>query len=187
VALSEDMLFVELAKVVDDWLWRSRMIGNTLGLGLDYFGRLVLRNVNGKMENIAGGGEPIAWCGWLLLVLFAVKATRILGPFSFWTQGIWGNFCAMIGLTAMKHAVRRSKCVWASTTTVATIWCAASLIVLSESLIGGPRISFLRRCPKILLPIIWWPTTIRIDAVHWLWLVALTVIVVRGPWGFIWL
>jgi hypothetical protein len=39
------------------------MIDNKSGLGLDCFGRLALVNVNGKMENIAGGREPIAWCG----------------------------------------------------------------------------------------------------------------------------
>jgi hypothetical protein len=57
---------------------------------------------------------------------------------------------AMIGLTIVKHAVRRSKCVWAS----AVIWCATSLIVLSESQIGGPWVSFLWRWAKILLPIL---------------------------------
>jgi hypothetical protein len=38
------------------------MIGNRLGLGLDCVGRLILGNVNGKMQNIAGCGELIAWC-----------------------------------------------------------------------------------------------------------------------------
>jgi hypothetical protein len=58
VSLSEDILFVKLMKVVDGWLWRSDIIGNRLGLGC--FGKLVVGNVKGKMENIAGGGEPIA-------------------------------------------------------------------------------------------------------------------------------
>jgi hypothetical protein len=35
VALPEDMLFVELAKVENDWLWHSDMIGNKPELGLD--------------------------------------------------------------------------------------------------------------------------------------------------------
>jgi hypothetical protein len=43
----------------------------------------------------------------------------------------------MIDFTVIEHAVRRSKCVLASTATAAMIWCIASLIVLSESLIGG--------------------------------------------------
>jgi hypothetical protein len=51
---------VKLMKVVDGWLWHSDIIGNRLGLGLGCFGKLVLGNVKGKMENIAGGGEPIA-------------------------------------------------------------------------------------------------------------------------------
>jgi hypothetical protein len=62
VSLPEDILFVKLMKVVDGWLWRSDIIGNMLGLGLGLgcFGKLVVGNVKGKMENIAGGGEPIA-------------------------------------------------------------------------------------------------------------------------------
>jgi hypothetical protein len=62
VALLEDMLFVELAKVMDDWLWHSGMIGNKPRLELGCFGRLVVGNVKRMMENITGGGEPIAWC-----------------------------------------------------------------------------------------------------------------------------
>jgi hypothetical protein len=60
VALSEDMLFVELAEVVDDWLWRSGMIDNKPGLGLSCFGRLMVGSVKDKMEYITSGGEPIA-------------------------------------------------------------------------------------------------------------------------------
>jgi hypothetical protein len=60
VALSEDMLFVEWVKVVDGWLWCSDMIGNKPGLVLGCFGRLVVGNAKGKMENFAGGGELIA-------------------------------------------------------------------------------------------------------------------------------
>jgi hypothetical protein len=60
VALWEDMLFVELVKDVDGCLWHCGMIGNRLGLNLDYFGRLAMENAKSKTENIAGGGEPIA-------------------------------------------------------------------------------------------------------------------------------
>jgi hypothetical protein len=60
VALLEDMLIVELMKVVDGWLWHSGMIGNKSELGLGCFGRLAVGNTKGKMENIAGDGEPIA-------------------------------------------------------------------------------------------------------------------------------
>jgi hypothetical protein len=63
VALPEDTLFLELARVVDDWLWCSGMIGNRLGFGLDCFGRLMVGNAMGKMDNIFGGGESIAWYG----------------------------------------------------------------------------------------------------------------------------
>jgi hypothetical protein len=57
------MLFVELAKVMDDWLWRNGMISNCSGLGPDCFDRLVVENAKGKMESIASNGESIVWCG----------------------------------------------------------------------------------------------------------------------------
>jgi hypothetical protein len=63
VALLEGILFVELVKVEDDWLWCSDMIGNKLELGLGYFCRLTVERVNGKIESIGGGGGPIAWYG----------------------------------------------------------------------------------------------------------------------------
>jgi hypothetical protein len=105
--------------------------------------------------------------------------------FSFGLEEYEAIFCAMIGLVVVKHIVQRSECVWASATTTTAIWCAASLIVLSESLIGGPRVSFLQRWPKILLPILWWPTTIKINAMHQLGVAVLIVIVAKGSWGFI--
>jgi hypothetical protein len=54
---------VELVKVDDGWWWRSGMLGNMLEVGFGYFGRLGLNNADGRMENIADGVEPIAWCG----------------------------------------------------------------------------------------------------------------------------
>jgi hypothetical protein len=57
------MLFVELAKVMYDWLWRSGRIGNMLEVGFGYFGKLVVERVNGRMENIAGTEGSNAWCG----------------------------------------------------------------------------------------------------------------------------
>jgi hypothetical protein len=54
------MLFVKLAKVEDDWLWRSGMIGNMPEAGFGYFGRLGLENAEGRMGNIVGDAEPIA-------------------------------------------------------------------------------------------------------------------------------
>jgi hypothetical protein len=39
------------------------MIGNRPEVGLGNFGRLAMGNAKGKMDNIAGGGEPISWCG----------------------------------------------------------------------------------------------------------------------------
>jgi hypothetical protein len=63
VALPGGMLFMELTKVEDNWLWCSCMIGNKPKLGLSYFGRLAVGKGKCKMESIVGGGEPIAWCG----------------------------------------------------------------------------------------------------------------------------
>jgi hypothetical protein len=53
------MLFVELAKVEDDWLWYSGMIGNMLEVEFGYFGRLGLENAEGMTGNITGDAEPI--------------------------------------------------------------------------------------------------------------------------------
>jgi hypothetical protein len=91
----------------------------------------------------------------------------------------------MIGLTVVEYVVRWSKCVWAAT--VAAICCVTSLIVLSESLIGGHWVSFLQMWSKILLPVLWWPATIKINAMHRLGIAVLAVLVARGPWGFVWL
>jgi hypothetical protein len=49
------MLFAELTNVEDDWLWHNGRIG--------CFGKLAVEEAKDKMENIAGGEEPIAWCG----------------------------------------------------------------------------------------------------------------------------
>jgi hypothetical protein len=57
------MLFVELAKVEDDWLWHSDMTGNMPEVEFGYFGRLGLENADGRTGNITGYAEPIAWCG----------------------------------------------------------------------------------------------------------------------------
>jgi hypothetical protein len=54
---------VELVKVVDGWLWHSDMTHNKAKLELGYFGSLVVERAKGRMENIVGGEEPIAWCG----------------------------------------------------------------------------------------------------------------------------
>jgi hypothetical protein len=109
---------------------------------------------------------------------------RSLVHFSLGLKEYGAIFGVMVGLTAVEHIVWRSECVWAST--VATVWCTASLIVLSESLIRGHWVSFWRRWPKILLPVLWGPVTIKVNAMHWLGIVVLVVIIVRGPLGFIW-
>jgi hypothetical protein len=56
-------LFVELAEVEDGWWWHSGMISSVLEIGSRNFGMLVLDNAEGKMRNVAGCAEPIAWYG----------------------------------------------------------------------------------------------------------------------------
>jgi hypothetical protein len=63
VGLAEGMLSVELAKIVDDWLWHNGRIDNMSEVGLGFFGMLVVEKAKDMMENIAGGEGPIAWCG----------------------------------------------------------------------------------------------------------------------------
>jgi hypothetical protein len=54
------MLFVELVRVVNGWLWHSDMIHNKPGLEFGCFGRLAVKNAKGRMENIADGRELLA-------------------------------------------------------------------------------------------------------------------------------
>jgi hypothetical protein len=63
MALAEGMLSIELEKVEGYWLWHSGMTDNMSEDGFSYFGRLWLESVEGRMENITGDVEPIAWCG----------------------------------------------------------------------------------------------------------------------------
>jgi hypothetical protein len=56
------MLSVEMANIEDDWLWRNDMTGSMLGVGFGCYDRIGVENAKGKMENIAGGEELIAWC-----------------------------------------------------------------------------------------------------------------------------
>jgi hypothetical protein len=57
------MLFAELTKVEDDWLWHNGRIGSMSEVGFGCFGKLAVEEAKDKMENIVGGEEPIAWCG----------------------------------------------------------------------------------------------------------------------------
>jgi hypothetical protein len=61
--LTEGILSLELGKAVGDRLWRNARIDNTSDVGLGYFGKLVVRRVKDKMENIANGEGFTAWCG----------------------------------------------------------------------------------------------------------------------------
>jgi hypothetical protein len=52
-------------------------------------------------------------------------------------------FGAVVSFIVMVHAVRRFDCVRASASTAATTPCTASLGVLIESLVEGPRVCLL--------------------------------------------
>jgi hypothetical protein len=56
------MLFVELAKILDDCLWHSGTVDNMPEVGLGYFDKLVVERVKERIESIAGSEGPIAWC-----------------------------------------------------------------------------------------------------------------------------
>jgi hypothetical protein len=56
------------------------MDDNRPELGLDCFGRLVVEIAKGRMRSIVDMGEPIAWCGCLLLVLSVAETIWSLGP-----------------------------------------------------------------------------------------------------------
>jgi hypothetical protein len=63
VELVEGMLFGELVNVAGDWLWRNGRIGSMPKVELECSDSVVVEKVKDKMENLAGGEEPIAWCG----------------------------------------------------------------------------------------------------------------------------
>jgi hypothetical protein len=65
----------------------------------------------------------------------------VLLNFSFRLKEYGAIFHTVVGFTMMEHAVRRYECVRASAVTTAMIPCAASLVVVGESLIEGPWIS----------------------------------------------
>jgi hypothetical protein len=50
------MLFVELAKVVDDWMWHSGRIGNMPEVRLACSGKLAVERAKDRMENMVVRG-----------------------------------------------------------------------------------------------------------------------------------
>jgi hypothetical protein len=76
-------------------------------------------------------------------VRVGAKVVLNLTPFSFYLKVDETIFCAMIGVSAMVHALWRFHCVWASVVPPATVRSSASLVVLGGSLIESPWVSFL--------------------------------------------
>jgi hypothetical protein len=73
---------------------------------------------------------PGCWLLWRL--------NRFLLYFQLGFEEDGAIFCAVVGFTAVVHAVWRFYGVWASAMTAATIWSSASLSVLGGCLIEGP-------------------------------------------------
>jgi hypothetical protein len=57
------MLFLELVKVVGDWLWRNGRFDNMSELGPSYLDGFMAEIAKDRMACIGGEGEPIMWCG----------------------------------------------------------------------------------------------------------------------------
>jgi hypothetical protein len=117
--------------------------------------------------------------------MILAKTIWNLAPFSFRLEEYGAIFYVVAGFTIMKHVVQRPECLQASVTTVAPARCAASLTVLSGPLVEGGMVPFLRWWSKILFLVFRWPTTIEINAMHRLGVIALIVIIVRRPWSII--
>jgi hypothetical protein len=84
------MLFVELAKVEDGWLWRSDRTGNKPELELGCFGKFVGERAKGRMENTNCEAMANALCGSVLWMMITVVAGWSLAPFFFdsWNMGL---------------------------------------------------------------------------------------------------
>jgi hypothetical protein len=105
MALVEGMLFVGLTKVEDGWLCHNDRIGSMPEVGFGSVDKLVVEKVKDRMGNIVGDEEPIAWCDWLLGVQIAAKAVWKLAPFFLQLKENGAMFGAVVGFTAMVHAV----------------------------------------------------------------------------------
>jgi hypothetical protein len=57
------MVLVQFRTLLVPSVWCSGKTGNIPEVGFNYFGRLGLENAKGRMGNITGDAEPIAWCG----------------------------------------------------------------------------------------------------------------------------
>jgi hypothetical protein len=86
-------------------LWHSDNIGNMTEAVLGYCLGEFAGRAKGRMENIVGEGVPTAWCGSLLKMRVVAEANNGLAPSFFWILGILGNLLAVVGVTAMVHAV----------------------------------------------------------------------------------
>jgi hypothetical protein len=184
VALVEGMLSMELVEVVDGWLWCGGMIDSMPEVGLGCFSVFVVEKEKDRMVSITGGWESTAWCDLLLWVVVGAKVELVLAPFSAWFQGKFDNlWCGGWFHCRGTYSTGGSLCMGLGRDRghdleLRPFGCRGG------SLIEGHWVSLLRRWSKILLPVLWWPATIRIDAMHRLG-VATLIIIVMGSCSFI--
>jgi hypothetical protein len=86
--LAEGMLFVELVKVMNDWLWHSDRIGNKPDLGLSCLGKFVVERAKRKMGSPGYDVRAIALCDSLLWMMIVAETTWSLAPSFIWTRGV---------------------------------------------------------------------------------------------------
>jgi hypothetical protein len=123
------MLFMELVKAGGDWLWHNDRIGSRPELAPDCLDEFVVERAKGMTKNIGNEVEPTALCDSLPWMMIVAEDGWILAPSFSWTQGI-SEYCAVVGIIAMVHAIQRLECEWASVATAASTWHAPSLVML---------------------------------------------------------
>jgi hypothetical protein len=74
---------LELEKAENGWLCHSDRTGNTSGIELACFGKFVIEEVKGKIENIGCETMANVLCGSLLWTMSVVEAGWSLAPSSF--------------------------------------------------------------------------------------------------------
>jgi hypothetical protein len=115
-------------------------------------------------------------------MVVVVKVEWFLGPFSIWYQGKWGNLCCDGWFHCRGTcSIEVSVCMGLGLGHDSKLRLTGCI---GGSLVKSRWASFMQRPSKVLLPVLWWPTTISVDVVHRLWVIAL-IIFVTGSWSFV--
>jgi hypothetical protein len=105
--------------------------------------------------------------------------------FSFGLEEDGTIFCVIVGFSTVVNALRRLEGVRASAVTVASAWCATSLVVLILHVIKSSLTSFLQGWPEIIFPVLYRPRAMGANPIYLLGIAALIVVIARWPWSFI--